>query len=110
MAKRGYGIAVNDAIKSANRTLRQNLGAISGVSGGTNIYHLLPKRKSGGLIRKMQTASGGPINWLRKRIYTNIEPFGYNDVGSRLIDAVVLNKNEHNNFKGNYSDSEKAPA
>ena len=61
MAKRGYGVAVNDAIKSANRTLRQNLGAISGVSGGTNIYHLLPKRKSGGLIRKMQTAAGGPI-------------------------------------------------
>ena len=61
MAKRGYGVAVNDAIRSANRTVRQNLGAISGVSGGTNIYHLLPKRKSGGLIRKMQTASGGPL-------------------------------------------------
>lgn len=58
----------------------------------------------------MQTAAGGPINWLRKRIYTNIEPFGYNDVGSRLIDAIVLNKNEHDNFKGNYSDPEKAPA
>ena len=61
MAKRGYGVAVNDAIKSANRTLRQNLGIINGVSGGTNIYHLLPKHKSGGFIRKMQTASGGPI-------------------------------------------------
>jgi hypothetical protein len=65
MDKRGYGVAVNDAIKSVNRTLRQNLGAISGVSGGTNIYHLLPKRKSGGLIRKMQTASGGPIRKIR---------------------------------------------
>lgn len=40
MAKRGYGIAVNDAIKSANRTVRQNLGIVSGISGGTNIYHL----------------------------------------------------------------------
>jgi hypothetical protein len=53
MAKRGYGVAVNDAIKSANRTLRQNLGIISGVSGGTNVYHLLPKHKSGGQVRKM---------------------------------------------------------
>jgi hypothetical protein len=110
MAKRGYGVAVNDAIKSANRTLRQNLGIISGVSGGTNVYHLLPKHKSGGQVRKMQTASGGPINWLRKRIYTNIEPFGYNDVGSRLYNGIILNKNEHSNFKGDYSDAERAPA
>ncbi len=58
----------------------------------------------------MQTASGGPIYWLRKRLYNNIEPFGYNDVGSRLIDAVVLNKNEHDNYKENYSDPEKTPA
>lgn len=40
MARRGYGVAVNDAIKSAERTARQNLGVISGVSGGTNIYHI----------------------------------------------------------------------
>ena len=58
----------------------------------------------------MQTASGGPINWLRKRIYTNIEPFGYNDVGSRLYNGIILNKNEHSNFKGDYSDAERAPA
>jgi len=110
MAKRGYGVAVNDAIKSANRTLRQNLAAVNTISGGTNVYHLLSKHKSGGQVRKMQTAAGGPINWLRKRIYTNIEPFGYNDVGSRLINAIVFNKNEHDNYKGNYSDMERAPA
>lgn len=40
MAKKGYGVAVNDAIKSANRTIRQNLATISGISGGTNIYHI----------------------------------------------------------------------
>jgi len=34
MAKRGYGVAVNDAIKSANRTLRQNLAGISIIDGG----------------------------------------------------------------------------
>ena len=70
------------------------------------IYHL----KDGGQIRKMQTAAGGPIQWLRKRLYNNIEPFGYNDVGSRLINAIVLNKNEHDNYKGDYSDVERAPA
>lgn len=41
MAKRGYGVAVNDAIKSAERTTRQNLVGISGISGGTNIYHII---------------------------------------------------------------------
>lgn len=40
MAKRGYGVAANDAIKSANRTIRQNLAAISGISGSTNVYHI----------------------------------------------------------------------
>ena len=40
MAKRGYGISVNDAIKSANRTLRQNLAGISTADAGINIYHL----------------------------------------------------------------------
>ena len=58
----------------------------------------------------MQNTSGGPINWLRKRIYTNIEPFGYNDIGSRLYNGIILNKNEHSNFKGDYSDIERAPA
>jgi len=61
MAKRGYGVAANDAIKSANRTLRQNLGIISGVSGGTNLYHIFKKEKggmleflkNGGQVRKM---------------------------------------------------------
>jgi hypothetical protein len=72
----------------------------------TNIRY----RKNGGQIRKMQTAAGGPINWLRKRIYTNIEPFGYNDIGSRLYNGIILNKNEHSNFKGDYSDIERAPA
>ena len=41
MAKRGYGVAANDAIKSANRTLRQNLTAASGVSSGQNVYHII---------------------------------------------------------------------
>ena len=58
----------------------------------------------------MQTAAGGPLHWLRKKLYNNIEPFGYNDIGSRLINGIVFNKNEHSNFKGDYSDPEKAPA
>ena len=58
----------------------------------------------------MQTASGGPLHWLRKKLYNNIEPFGYNDIGSRLINGIVFNKNEHSNFKGDYSDPERAPA
>lgn len=41
MAKRGYGVAVNDAIKSANRTVRQNLATISGISSGINTYHII---------------------------------------------------------------------
>ena len=49
MAKRGYGVAVNDAIKSAERVARQNLTTISGVSGGTNTYHIT-KMKDGGSI------------------------------------------------------------
>jgi hypothetical protein len=48
MAKRGYGVAVNDAIKSANRTIRQNLATVSTVSGGTNVYHIVPKHQNGG--------------------------------------------------------------
>ena len=43
MAKRGYGVAVNDAIKSANRTLRQNLAGINTVDAGINMYHLNKK-------------------------------------------------------------------
>lgn len=50
MAKRGYGVAVNDAIKSANRTLRQNLGIINGVNGGTNIYHILQHKQGGEMM------------------------------------------------------------
>jgi hypothetical protein len=57
MAKRGYGVAVNDAIKSANRTLRQNLGIISGVSGGTNLYHIFKKEK-GGMLQLLKNGSG----------------------------------------------------
>ena len=107
---------IDDAVSTSGRNMFSNFDKKSGkinnttdktsVRESTNIRY----RKNGGQIRKMQTASGGPIYWLRKRLYNNIEPFGYNDVGSRLIDAIVLNKNEHDNFKGNYSDPEKAPA
>ena len=41
MAKRGYGVAVHDAIKSANRTLRQNLIGINIIDGVQNLYHLI---------------------------------------------------------------------
>ena len=107
---------IDDAVSTSGRNMFSNFDKKSGkinnttdktsVRESTNIRY----RKNGGQIRKMQTAAGGPIYWLRKRLYNNIEPFGYNDVGSRLIDAIVLNKNEHDNFKGNYSDPEKVPA
>ena len=87
MAKRGYGVAVNDAIKSANRTNRQNLAIVSTISGGTNIYHLLPKRKNGGLIRKMQTAAGGPIHYSRTMTPNNLSKAA-NYVGEYVLKGL----------------------
>ena len=70
MAKRGYGVAVNDAIKSANRTLRQNLGIINGVSGGTNLYHIFKKEK-GGMLEFLKNGSGIHIKEKNKGKFTS---------------------------------------
>jgi hypothetical protein len=70
MAKRGYGVAVNDAIKSANRTLRQNLGIISGVSGGTNIYHIF-KKDNGGILELLKKGSKIHIKEKNKGKFTS---------------------------------------
>lgn len=40
MAKQGYGVSANDAIKSINRTYRQNLIGASTISSGPNLYHI----------------------------------------------------------------------
>jgi len=42
----------------------------------------------------MQTAAGGPINWLRKRLYRNVTPFGYHNPISRTLGAIVLNQQD----------------
>lgn len=70
MAKRGYGVAVNDAIKSANRTLRQNLGIINGISGGTNLYHIFKKEK-GGMLQSLKKGSGIHIKEKNKGKFTD---------------------------------------
>ena len=66
MAKRGYGVSVNDAIKSYNRTLRQNLGTISGISGGTNIYHIL-QHKQGGKMNILEFLKNGSGIHIKKK-------------------------------------------
>lgn len=43
MAKQGYGVSVNDVIKSANKTYRQNLIGASGISSVPNLYHIINK-------------------------------------------------------------------
>lgn len=63
MAKRGYGVAVNDAIRSANRTVRQNLATVSTVSGGTNVYHIVPKHQSGGRTGFLTPAEQRYLEW-----------------------------------------------
>lgn len=44
-------------------------------------------------IRNMYD-EGGPVNFVRKRLYDNVIPFGYNQPVERVYNAVVKNKKE----------------
>ena len=80
MAKRGYGVAVNDAIKSVNRTARQNLGLISGVSAGTNVYHL--QKKQGGKMQLLKNGSGIHIKKKNRGKFTSY-------CGGKVTDSCI---------------------
>lgn len=36
----------------------------------------------------------GTINYIRKKLYDNVQPWGYNDIPKRIWNAIVLNKTE----------------